>query len=221
MWDDERLRAFLDDVERGPHGGRNHVTQDEFDLPCALYDGPPSPWHGGAPPRDTDRAGPRGGADPAAVEMDLDDPFGENACGGDDEDDTMCDLAVDVAWGAPPEYGDVLRAMYTDEGPVDHYGNVAFIAAQRFDGRREGYVFRVGDVGLGYYLDMGPYHKGSLPDTSADNAGTVIHLMDHIDFTADFSPPLWRSAYSLCSPSALARTMTWMLRPMVWSIAGG
>ncbi len=85
--------------------------------------------------------------------MDLDDPFGEVGWCGDDEDDAIGDLAVGLPWDLPPSDGDVLQAMHVDEGPVDHHGNVAFIAARHFDGRKEGYVFHVGDFGVGYYLD--------------------------------------------------------------------
>ncbi len=196
VWDDERLNAFLDDVERGAHADVQHETQSQPDLPYALYDDSPPSHDVDTSLRDASLLPPP--ATPrAVVAMDLDDPFGHVGECGDDEDDAICDLAADLAWDAPPRDGDVLQAMHVDEGPVDHYGNVAFIAARRFDGRKEGYVFQVGDFGLGYYLDTGPYLKGPLTDTSMGPAPAVIRLMDHIDFTADYSPPVEVSLFTL------------------------
>jgi hypothetical protein len=48
VWDDDRLGAFLDEVEQGVHAHGPNEMQDEYDLPYALYDGPAPPRSGGA-----------------------------------------------------------------------------------------------------------------------------------------------------------------------------
>jgi hypothetical protein len=60
-------------------------------------------------------------------------------------------------------------------------------------------VFKSGEYGVGYYLDFGP--SGAVPaeapsgPTSA--GGVVIRLAEHIDFVADFSPPVVLSLFTL------------------------
>ena len=83
-----------------------------------------------------------------------------------------------------------------------------FIAAAGFSGLKEGYVFKLGAHGLGYYEDRGPYYEGAVPSdlvrlpaeysaSSACTAATEVRTR-HAAHPSDCGGPYIR-AYAISS----------------------
>ncbi len=139
VWDDERLCALLDSFEREP-GDCTVMCDDSFDLPYPLCDVPSPP----SPQREGDHTMVQE-AHCGAMHYTLDDPFGDDDWEMDDGASPRSTLAADRAWESPPSEGDLAAAMDVGSDPQGLFGNVAFVASRRFNGRRQGYVFRTGD----------------------------------------------------------------------------
>jgi hypothetical protein len=59
-----------------------------------------------------------------------------------------------------------------------------YVAAERFEGVREGYVFTTGAQGLGYYTDMGPEAAGAPGLSGADDVAKTKRRATHRDSAA-------------------------------------
>ena len=80
----------------------------------------------------------------------LDDPEADLP-----EDFADQSVVADEQWDFPPDLGEPLAASAVDGTPLLHFDvDVGFVGAKTFSGAKHGWVFKVGPIGLGYYLDQ-------------------------------------------------------------------
>ena len=83
----------------------------------------------------------------------------------------------------------------------------AFLPARSFSGWRHGYYFRLGDAGLGYYLDVGAEAAEAIARSRRDGARSHSppSTSRHLETPATDHPPMKRDLFEWFHKRVLAR----------------
>ncbi len=103
----------------------------------------------------------------------------------DSEPESVEQLAEgDVAWSSPPsgDECDQWQDECDDDKTQGGNGKRVFMMSKKFDGVRTGYMFKTGDMGLGYYLDG---RRDTAQRAAADRSTTTLVLAELVPHQAE------------------------------------